>query len=64
MGAACWVTLRDSRLRAGTLLILGMFAFRTWIDHRRKLERQGGQEPGSWTDGRSLVEAEGQDLPM
>jgi hypothetical protein len=64
LGAACWATLTDARLRAGTLVILGMFAFRTWIDHRRRLEQQREQEPESWTDGRSLVEAEGQDSPM
>jgi hypothetical protein len=34
LGGLAFVTLSDPRLRAGTLLILGLFAFKSWM--RRK----------------------------
>jgi len=34
LGALAFTTLSDTRLRAGTLLILGLFAFKSWM--RRK----------------------------
>ena len=29
-----WMTIADTKLRAGTLVILGLFAFKSWV--RRK----------------------------
>ncbi len=29
-----WMTITDTKLRAGTLVILGLFAFKSWV--RRK----------------------------
>jgi hypothetical protein len=34
LGALAYTTLSDPRIRAGTLLILGLFAFKSWM--RRK----------------------------
>jgi hypothetical protein len=34
LGALAYATLSDPRIRAGTLLILGLFAFKSWM--RRK----------------------------
>ena len=34
LGVLAFATLSDTRLRAGTLLILGLFAFKSWV--RRK----------------------------
>ncbi|MHB8216751.1 MAG: hypothetical protein ACYDDS_11785 [Candidatus Sulfotelmatobacter sp.] len=34
LGGLAFATLSDPRLRAGTLLILGLFAFKSWM--RRK----------------------------
>jgi hypothetical protein len=34
LGVLAFATLSDPRLRAGTLLILGLFAFKSWM--RRK----------------------------
>ncbi len=34
LGVLAFTTLSDTRLRAGTLLILGLFAFKSWV--RRK----------------------------
>jgi membrane protein implicated in regulation of membrane protease activity len=42
LAALSWITLTDQRIRGVTLLVLGLFAFRTWV-HRRR-ERQTEQE--------------------
>ena len=34
LGALAYTTLSDPRIRAGTLVILGLFAFKSWM--RRK----------------------------
>jgi hypothetical protein len=34
LGVLAFATLHDPRIRAGTLLIVGLFAFKTWM--RRK----------------------------
>ena len=34
LGALAYTTLSDRRIRAGTLVILGLFAFKSWM--RRK----------------------------
>jgi hypothetical protein len=31
LGALTWTTITDSKLRAGTLVILGLFAFKSWV---------------------------------
>jgi hypothetical protein len=34
LGILTWTTIADAKLRAGTLVILGLFAFKSWV--RRK----------------------------
>jgi hypothetical protein len=34
LGILTWATITDAKLRAGTLVILGLFAFKSWV--RRK----------------------------
>jgi len=34
-----WRTLDDTRIRLGAMLIIGLFAWRTWIHHRREALR-------------------------
>jgi hypothetical protein len=41
LGVLTWLTISDSRIRAFTLLILGLFAVKSWI--RRKDVLHGGQ---------------------
>ena len=31
LGALTWMTITDTKLRAGTLVILGLFAFKSWV---------------------------------
>jgi len=30
LGVVTWTTISDTRIRAGTLVILGLFAFKSW----------------------------------
>ena len=34
LGALTWTTITDTKIRAGTLVILGFFAFKSWIRRR------------------------------
>ncbi len=44
LAAASWMTLRDFRFRAVTLLVLGGCAVKIWIEHKRRvLEEQDGR---------------------
>ena len=31
LGVLTWTTITDPKLRAGTLVILGLFAFKSWV---------------------------------
>jgi len=31
LGVVTWTTISDTRIRAGTLVILGLFAFKSWV---------------------------------
>jgi hypothetical protein len=31
IGVLTWTTITDPKLRAGTLVILGLFAFKSWV---------------------------------
>jgi hypothetical protein len=31
LGVLTWTTITDARIRAGTLVILGLFAFKSWV---------------------------------
>jgi hypothetical protein len=34
LGLLTWTTITDPKLRAGTLVILGLFAFKSWVRRR------------------------------
>jgi len=36
LAALAWATLSDQRIRGVTLLLLAMFALKTWLHHRRE----------------------------
>jgi len=38
LAGLAWSTLPDERIRAATLVILGLFAVKTWL-HRKELSR-------------------------
>jgi hypothetical protein len=46
LGVLAFATLSDPRLRAGTLLILGLFAFKSWMRRKDVLhpDREGEVE--------------------
>jgi hypothetical protein len=44
LGALALVTLSDFRLRALTLLILGMFAFKSWVRRKDVLHSDGDSD--------------------
>jgi hypothetical protein len=41
LGALAYTTLSDPRIRAGTLLILGLFAFKSWMRRKDVLHPDG-----------------------
>jgi hypothetical protein len=45
LGALAYSTLSDGRIRALTLLILGMFAFKSWVRRKDILHPDGEREP-------------------
>jgi hypothetical protein len=42
LGALAFATLSDPRIRAATLLILGLFAFKSWV-RRKDVLHPGGE---------------------
>jgi hypothetical protein len=44
LGALAYTTLSDTRIRAGTLLILGLFAFKSWVRRKDAMHRDGDSE--------------------
>ena len=45
LGALAYTTLTDQRIRAATLLILALFAVKTWVRRRDVLHPDGESEP-------------------
>jgi hypothetical protein len=45
LGVLAATTLSDSRIRAVTLLILGLFAFKTWVRRKDVMHPDGKSEP-------------------
>jgi hypothetical protein len=41
LGVLTWTTITDLKLRAGTLVILGLFAFKSWV-RRHDVMHSGG----------------------
>jgi hypothetical protein len=44
LGALAYTTLSDPRIRAGTLVILGLFAFKTWMRRKDVMHPEGDGE--------------------
>ena len=47
LGVLTWTTISDTRIRAGTLVILGLFAFKSWVRRKDVMhpdERSGDAE--------------------
>ena len=41
LGALTWMTITDTKLRAGTLLILALFAVKSWARRKEVLHPDG-----------------------
>ncbi len=47
LGLLAWLTLSDEKIRLVTLAVLGMFALKTWVHHRRgALEKTDHERQG------------------
>ena len=44
LGVLAFATLSDSRIRALTLLILGLFAFKSWVRRKDVIHPDGDRE--------------------
>ena len=44
LGVLAWTTITDTRIRAGTLVVLGLFAFKSWVrrNHVMHPGKRGG----------------------
>jgi len=42
-----WLTLSDEKIRVVAMVIVGMFAARTWVHHRRELLANAPRKIGS-----------------
>jgi hypothetical protein len=47
LGVLAFATLSDPRIRAGTLLILGLFAVKSWVRRRDVMHADGEGESDS-----------------
>ncbi len=45
LGALAYTTLSDQKIRAATLLILALFAVKTWVRRKDVLHPDGESEP-------------------
>ncbi|MGA7891910.1 MAG: hypothetical protein WCA49_01685 [Candidatus Sulfotelmatobacter sp.] len=45
LGALAFATLSDFRIRSVTLLILGLFAFKSWVRRKEVLHPDGESDP-------------------
>jgi hypothetical protein len=50
LGVLAVTTLSDERIRAVTLLILGLFAFKTWVRRKDVMHPDGEDEIGPTAD--------------
>ena len=44
LGALAYTTLSDPRIRAGTLVILGLFAFKSWMRRKDVMHPDGDSQ--------------------
>ncbi len=65
LGALAYTTLSDTRIRAATLLILGLFAFKSWVRRKDVLhpDSESDSEPQALAESRRPT-ADGRFEPM
>jgi hypothetical protein len=44
LGVLTWATITDAKLRAGTLVILGLFAFKSWVRRKDVMHPDGKRD--------------------
>ena len=44
LGVLAWTTITDPKLRAGTLVILGFFAFKSWVRRHDVMHPDGERD--------------------
>jgi hypothetical protein len=44
LGVLAWTTITDTKLRAGTLVILGLFAFKSWVRRKDVMHPDGKRD--------------------
>ena len=44
LGVLTWTTITDAKLRAGTLVILGLFAFKSWVRRKDVMHPDGKRD--------------------
>ncbi len=44
LGGLVWATIDDQRIRLGTLVVLAMFALKTWVRRKDVLHPDGGSD--------------------
>ena len=44
LGVLTWMTITDPKLRAGTLVILALFAFKSWVRRKDVLHPEGSRD--------------------
>jgi hypothetical protein len=44
LGVLTWTTISDARIRAGTLVILGLFAFKSWVRRKDVMHPDGERD--------------------
>jgi hypothetical protein len=44
LGILTWTTITDTKLRAGTLVILGLFAFKSWVRRKDVMHPDGKRD--------------------
>jgi len=44
LGILAWTTITDTKLRAGTLVILGLFAFKSWVRRKDVMHPDGKRD--------------------
>jgi hypothetical protein len=44
LGILTWTTITDTKLRAGTLVILGLFVFKSWVRRKDVMHPDGKRD--------------------
>ena len=44
LGVLTWMTITDPKLRAGTLVVLALFAFKSWVRRKDVMHPEGERD--------------------